>query len=128
MKTPGIVLFAVVLNFIAAAFWAVMLVIAAIGIVTGNAVGLQPLAERVSQAGSAFAINFFFGVLAFFFALFLTFSFYVGLGLLKGQKLAWYLQVAVSIVGLLAFPVGTVLNGLILVFFFQAPVRTHFKI
>ena len=60
--------------------------------------------------------------------LFLLFFLFLGLGLLKGKRLAWYFQIAMSTIGILGFPIGTILNGAILVLFFQAPIRDYFKV
>ncbi len=53
---------------------------------------------------------------------------FLGIGLLKGSRLTWYLQAVLSVLGLFFFPIGTALNALILVFFFQRRTRDFFGI
>ena len=77
-------------------------------------------------------IGFFAAALPIFFLM-------IGVGLLRGKRYGWYFQVAMSTFGLLGLPlsflsgtffvlpIGTILNILILVFFFQPSVRDHFK-
>ena len=53
---------------------------------------------------------------------------FVGIGLLKGQKWTWFVQLAFSLLNLFSFPFGTILHGFILYFFFQPPTRQFFKV
>ena len=67
-----------------------------------------------------------------------SFFLMLGIGLVRGKKFAWYLQIAVStmgllglplsVTGLLLLPLGALLNVAILVLFFQNPVRSYFKV
>ena len=133
-RKPGVVVFAAVLNFIAAFFGFLFAVAAFAGVLFGNAMGL---AEKINQQLSEYSVpsvDLSSGLVIFFALLFLLClamgigSFFVGRGLLKGKKWAWYAQVASSVIGLLGFPFWTLMNAAILVFFFRNPVRDYFKV
>lgn len=132
-KTPGIVIFVAILNFISVSFLGLFSLFLLVALIFGNVMGVYDLAQ---QALTQYATtpNFSYG-LTFLFAMalavalaFVSFFILVGIGLLKGKKLAWYFQVAMSVIGLLGFPVGTLLNTVILVLFFQPTVRNFFKV
>ncbi len=133
VKKPGVVIFVAVLNFLSVVFFLLSSIFSLVALVFGNVMGLSEWVTRAMTQFSpspnfSYGITFIFGaifaVCLFFFIFFLL----IGIGLLKGSKLAWYLQIAMSVLGLLGFPIGTILNALILVFFFQAPVRDYFKV
>ena len=132
-KTPGIVIFVAILNFISVAFFLFLSAIALVALIFGNVMGIY---DAVSKQMAQFSAtpNFSYGVTLIFGAALvvclalMVYFLFIGLGLLRAKRTAWYLQIAMSILGLLGFPIGTVLNALILVFFFQAPVRDHFKV
>ncbi|MBI2095557.1 MAG: hypothetical protein HYT89_05270 [Candidatus Omnitrophica bacterium] len=134
VRKPGVVVFAAVLNFIAAFFGFLFAALSLAGIFFGNAMGL---AEKINTRLSEYSVPsvdlssglvFFFAIL---FALGLAVgvgSLLVGRGLLKGRKWAWYAQVASSVIGLLGFPFWTLMNAVILVLFFRPLAREHFKV
>lgn len=130
---PGVVLLAAVLNFIACGASLFISGLLVFIIILGNSMNLQQRAiqtvsDRLPQLTSAAGAGV---VLVSIFLLALALVFYnlfVGIALLKAKKIAWFLQVAASIVGLLGFPVWTILNGIILFLFFQKPVRDYFKV
>lgn len=130
-RKPGIVIFAAILNFIAAASIALLalfcLAVVALGAVasfTKTIAEQVPQAAGVSQTVLSVFLILTFAVLSAFVAVYV----YTGIGLLKAKKPAWYLQVVFSVLGLLAFPFGTVLYGVLLVMFFQARIRDYFHI
>ncbi len=132
-KTPSLVIFTAVLNFITAFFGFFLLVIALIGLIFGNAAGIpQYLNQQMSQYSQE--LNLSTGITALFVVLLVlgllvaVSSGFVGWGLLKGKRWAWYVQVSSSVVGLLGFPFWTILNAAILVFFFRQPIRGYFKV
>jgi hypothetical protein len=130
-RTPGIVIFTAVLNFITASMFAFLTLICLVIIGFGNIMGIyERVSEEVSRypSTSQVGVTFLFGVSAAIGFAFAVLFVAIGVGLLKGKKLAWFFQVALSVLSLLAFPFGTVLNGIILVFFFQKPVRDYFKV
>ena len=136
-KAPGVVIFAAVLNFISVAFLSVLSIFCILALVFGNILGVYDLAARQMQAANlSFGFTFLFAVILLTSAVFLVFFLLVGLGLLKGKKIAWYLQIGMSVFGLLTSFVaglagisfGGVLNAALLIFFFQPRVRDYFKV
>ncbi|MBI3253053.1 MAG: hypothetical protein HYZ52_07110 [Candidatus Omnitrophica bacterium] len=129
-KAPGMVIFTAVLNFLTAAFFFFWFLVSLFVLVFRNAMGVYDFIAREYPRvmNLSFGLTFLFGIVfvagLFFFLFFLA----VGIGLLRGEKIAWYFQVALSLMGLLGFPIGTALNGAILIFFFQPPVRNYFKV
>ena len=99
----------------------------------------KQVAQYAPNPNFSFGVTMIFGFAAAAFFSLMTFFLVLGIGLLKGKKFAWYLQVAVSILGLLSVPLtllwsvftlpfGAILNIIILVFFFQPRVRDFFKV
>lgn len=132
-KTPGIVIFVAILNFISAAAFLGLSVLWAVALIFGNVIGIyDTVTQRISQfyqsPNYALGFNFVFGVLLCICLVFAVFFFWEGLGLLKRNKIAWYIQIALSVIGLMGIPIGTILNAIILIFFFQSSVREHFKV
>lgn len=132
-RKPGIVIFVAVLNFLSAAMMSGLLFFSLLGLFFGNALSvMQAVSRQISEYAASvdwtFGVNLIFGFLLFFSLCFLAFFLWVGIGLLKGQKAAWYAQVALSILGLLSIPFGTILNVVILIFFFRTRVRDYFKV
>ena len=141
---PGAVIFAAILNFFSAAALFSLAAFAALATLFGAAWGVD---EYVSRQVSQFAPdpNFSYGVtvvLGLAVAVFLAFGLFflvIGIGLLRGRKYAWYLQAAMSTFGLLGLPLsfltgalmlplGSVLNIVLLVLFFQPRVRGYFRV
>ena len=132
-RTPGIVIFVAVLNFISMAFFLFLSLISLVVLIFGNVMGIydfvtRQIATLSPQTNLSIGFNIFFILMLIFGIIFLIFYLLMGIGLLRGKKYAWYFQVALSVVGLLAFPIGTILNGVILIFFFQPGIRSYFKI
>ncbi len=135
-KRPGIVLFVAVLNFIVAFFAACWFGICAVALLLGSAMGIyQAVMNEVSQrmpsmntANFGVGLNFIFGFFLSMSLVTLVLAIWIGLSLLKGKKFAWYVQVAFSVLGLFGFPIGTILNAVILLFFFQHSTRDYFKV
>lgn len=132
-RTPGVILFVAILNFLSAAAGYLVALISLLVMVLGASAGVyEQIASQLSQAqppiSLSFGVTFFFLLMMVLSAAFGTFFLAIGLGLLKRKRYAWYLQVAMSVIGLLGFPFGTIVNAVILAFFFQAPVRTYYDV
>lgn len=133
MKTPGIVIFVAILDFISVSFVAVVGLIALMGLVFGNVMGLYDMiSSQMSQYTQSpnFTYGFAFILACALLVCSLIAGFFITLGicLLKGKRLAWYFQVAMCVIGLFGFPFGTVVNGVILFLFFRNNVREYFKV
>ena len=132
-KTPGIVIFVAVLNFLSAALFFIFSSLSLMVLIFGNVMGIydfmtHQITRYYPSANLSLGFNFIFITFLAVSLVFLIFFLMIGLGLLKGRRLAWYFQIALSIMGLLGIPFGTILNVVILIFFFQAPVRDYFKV
>ena len=132
-KTPGVVIFTAILNFISVASFLFMSSLALLAIIFGNIFGFadfvsQQISHYSSQPNFSYGLTFVFLVILLISLLFMLFFLLIGIGLLKGKTTAWYFQIAMSILGLLGFPIFTILNAIILVSFFGAPVRNYFKV
>ncbi len=132
-KTPGMVIFVSILNFITAFFLFVLASACLLVLVFGNMLNVyefvtKQITQAYGQPNLSVGINFIFGGLFVGGSALAVFYLLIGLGLLKGRKLAWYFQIALSIIGALGFPVGTVLNVVILIFLFQPSTRSYFKV
>ncbi len=132
-KTPGIVIFVAILNFLSTGFFFLLSVLSVMVLVFGNIMGAYDFVTRqitqyTQNTNFSLGLNFVFVILLLVSLSFIVFFFLMGIGLLKGSRLAWYFQVALSVLGLMGFPFGTVLNVLILIFFFQSSVREYFKV
>ena len=132
-RTPGIVIFVAVLNFISMAFFFFLSILSLIVLIFGNVMGIYDfITKQITtyrpQVNVSIGFNVFFILMLVFGIIFFLFYLVEGIGLLRGKKYAWYFQVALSVLGLLAFPIGTVLNAVVLIFFFQSSIRGYFKI
>ena len=132
-RTPGVILFVAILNFLSAAIGFIVALCSVLALALGASAGLyEQITHQLSQAqppvNLSFGVTFFFMMILALGLAFGAFFLTIGLGLLKRKRYAWYLQVAMSVVGLLGFPFGTIVNGLILAFFFQSNVRNFFNI
>src|SRR3989338_7668027 len=131
--TPGVVIFVAILNFIASFFLFLLAAICAVLLIFGNAAGFyDAVTKQVNQVYGQYnlsiGLNVLFGILLMVGLFFAVFYLVVGIGLLKGRKLAWYFQIALSGIGVISFPFGTVINVIILIFFFQQNIRSFFKV
>lgn len=132
-KVPGMVIFVSILNFLWVFFAALAVLLSGALVIFGNTLGIyEAVTHQIQQMTPASTVtpglSLIFGVVAVFSLLIGSFFFAVGQGLLRGKKMAWYAQVMMSVLGLFGFPIGTVLNGIILYFFFQPPIRNYFKV
>lgn len=132
-KRPVFVIIAAILNFITCATLAVILLITGFALLFGNLFGLigfltTRLTETYPGMNVSMGFNVIFSIIFAVCFAFFIFYLWLGIGLLRGQKLAWYFQIGLSIVGIFGFPMGTIMNGTILVFFFLPSVRNYFKI
>ena len=132
-RTPGIVLFVAILNFISAAFFMTLAMISLVAVVFGNVMGIydvvsQQMTTVMKQPNFSYGVTVLFAAGLFMSLVFVAFFVAIGAGLLRRKKFAWYLQIAMSVIGLVGFPIGTLLNAAILVLFFQPAVREHFKV
>ena len=143
IKKPGIVIFVAVLHFFSVAFFTGLSLFCVLAMLFGAAWGIDDYFTRqmaqFSPPNFSYGLTLIFGVALFVFVCFAAFFLTVALGLLKGKKFAWYLQIVFSTLGLLSFPLGlvwsivvlpfgSVLNIVILIFFFQSRVRDYFKV
>ncbi len=132
-KTPGIVIFVAVLNFISMAFFFFLSIISLVVLIFGNVMGIYEfITKQITaynpQVNLSVGFNVFFILMLVFGIIFFVFYLLEGIGLLRGKKYAWCFQIALSVLGLLAFPIGTILNAVVLIFFFQSSIRGYFKI
>ena len=143
-RKPGIVIFAAVLNFFSAGIFFMTAAFTALAMVFGAAWGFdeyvtQQMSRLSTNPNFSYGLTLIFGVATGVLVFLAAFFLLIGLGLLRGKKYAWYLQVAMSTLGLLSLPVsllagptmlplGSVLNIVILVLFFQKHVRSFFRI
>ena len=142
-KKPGIVIFVAVLHFFATALFVSLSLFCLLAMGFGSAWGIDDyLARQVSQFSPpnySYGLTILFGAALFVFVCFSAFFLTMAIGLLKAKKFAWYLQIAFSTLGLLSFPLGflwsiavlplgSILNIVILVFFFRSRVREFFQV
>lgn len=141
---PGIVILVAILNFFSSAAFFLLSALSALAVVFGAVWGVDAyVSERMARYASSpnfsYGLTIFFAVAtALFFALALFFL-TIGIGLLGGKKFAWYLQVAMSTLGLLGLPLsllagalvlplGAALNIAILAMFFRNKTRGYFRV
>jgi hypothetical protein len=67
-------------------------------------------------------------LILFVYALFFPLYIWLLIGLKRGTKAAYYVQLLVAILGLTAFPVGTLINGYILFKWFRPETRAWFGV
>ena len=133
VKKPGIVIFVAILNFVSAAFWLLGVLFSILFLSLGQAIDLfqrtmTQLNQTLTSAGLSIGLTVVCTAVMAYCAAFAIFHALLGLGLLKGNKVSWYLQLVSSTFGLLFLPYGTILSVIILIFFFQAPVRDYFHV
>ena len=144
-KKPGVVIFVAILHFFSGGLFVFLSLFCVLAMFFGAAWGIDDyFARQVTQVAPAanfsYGLTLIFGAALVVFLGFLTFFLTLGIGLLKGKKFAWYLQVAFSTLGLLGLPMsflgaaffvlpaGAVFNIVVLVLFFRARVRNFFKV
>ena len=141
-KTPGIVIFAAVLKFFGVALFGFLSLFCVLAMIFGQALGVdQYFRDQLAHMpANQMAYGGLIAVCAVALAVFLAFTLVylaVALGLIKGKKYAWYMQVTLSTLSLLTLPLavanpiipfGAVINLVVLILFFRKPVRGYFKI
>jgi disulfide bond formation protein DsbB len=132
-KTPTVVLVSAILNFISCAFFVLIGLIAGTVMVFGNAMGwyariTQVVNDQYPNVNLGIGLTFIITVVAVACVVSFLLTLLLGIGLLQGKKWAWFGQVASSIVGLIGFPVSTVINIILLIFLFQPNTRNFFKV
>ena len=143
-RTPGIVIFAAVLSFFSTVIFYMTSVFMVLAMLFGAAWGTdayfqQQMSRFATNPNFSYGLIVIFGVATGVFLVLGTFFLIIGIGLLRGKKYAWFLQVALSTFGLLSLPfgimtgaymlpLGSVLNIVILVMFFRPRVREYFRI
>lgn len=108
MKRPGIITVLAVLNFIAALFGLAILVLA----LASDGKSESPMVDVMAGG---------------FFAVLTAISVATGVGLWNLKPWGRVAQIALSCLGLLAFPVGTLVSGLILWYLFTPPAKVLFS-
>ena len=97
----------------------------------GRTWGNAPVGVRNARAlawlGTLFTVGSTLAFLGFYS---LLFPFYIWLlvGLKRGTKAAYYVQMILSIVGLIGFPIGTLINGYILATWFRPETKAWFGV
>ena len=147
-RTPGMVIFAAILNFASAAAWFAGVLFSVLFLFLGNAIEVYQkfleelkriyldVSSRVSwtvnqpvtDADYVALFNVFFGVLALFCLFFVIYHMVTGVGLLRARKTAWFMQLVAAVIGIAFIPYGTVISVVIFVTFFQSSVRDFFKV
>ncbi len=144
-KKPGIVIFVAILHFFSSALFVFLSLFALLAIFFGAAWGIddyfsRQMTQMAPAANFSYGVTLIFGVALAVFVIFASFFIALGVGLLKGKKFAWYVQVAFSMLGLLGLPLGftsaalmvlplgAVFNIIVLVLFFQPRIRAHFGV
>ena len=132
-KVPGPVIFVAIMNFLSVSFLGIISFICLMALIFGNIMGLYDIVSRqMSQYAStpnySYGVTFIFGAVMAVCLTFVLFFVLLGIGLLKRKKTAWYTQVVLCVLGLFAFPLGTIFNGVILFLFFRQPIRDFFEV
>ena len=137
-KKPGIVIFVSILHWLAVAWSALVSLILLLSLLFSRVLGGMEgyFRDRISAmvpANSTAGPIAFFAVILAVSLCFTGFFLFMALGILKGNKFSWYVQIALSVLGLLSFAGGlfgiplTLINVLILFFFFTPRIRDYFK-
>ena len=144
-KKPGIVIFIAITHFFSSALFFFLFLFSLLAIFFGAAWGIDDFFSRqmtqvAPAANFSYGLTLIFGAALAVFLSFFIFFLSMAIGLLKGKKFAWYMQVASSIFGLLGLPlgfvsaalfvlpIGAIINIVILIFFFQPRIRDYFKV
>ena len=132
-KMPVPVIIVAIMNFISVSCLATLSFLSLIVLIFGNVMGIYDIVSRqinhfAPTPNYTYGLTFIFGVLLASCLSFVLFFVLLGAGLLKGNKVAWYVQIALSVFGLFGFPFWTILNAVILFLFFRQPVRDFFKV
>lgn len=131
-RKPAFIIVAAILNFLSCGTVCIFMLLFGFLLVFGNLFGMMDaisnkLTTAYPEIHFSAGANVFLTIAFLFCFAFFIFFLWLGIGLLRGHKIAWYFQVGLSIFGLLGFPVGTVVNVIILFFFFQPAIRDYCK-
>ena len=132
-RIPGPVIFVAIMDFLSVTFLGILSLIFAVSLAFGNVLGLydavsKEMSRHAPTANYSYGLTFLFATILIICLLFVLFFVLLGIGLLKGKKAAWYIQVVLCTIGLFVYPMGTALNGVILFLFFRQPLRDFFKV
>jgi len=132
-RTPGIVIFVSILNFVMAGFFMLLAIISVSAVIFGNIAGVYDyvstqIAQHAPNPNFSYGITFIFSLSFGISLFFLVFLIFLGTGLIRGRRWAWYTQIVLSVLNLTLFPIGTVFSVIILLSFFHHHVRDFFKV
>lgn len=132
-RLPGTVIFVAVLNFVlaflsfsVAGVWGALLLFGRMMRIQHGAAARMD--QVIPEVDWLFGLNVLFILMFVTGVLFFLYFLVLGMGLLRGKALAWYFEIATCILGLFLVPLGTALSIVILVLFFQGPIRDFFNI
>lgn len=131
-KKPLAVIVVAILQFLSVATFVLVSIFCVFGLIFGASWNLdKTVGDMMAQYGAnpnlSFGVTVFFGVVLVICLILAVLFLLLGIGLLKGSKASWYIQIALSILGLLAIPFGTIVNGVILFFFFRRDIRDFYR-
>src|SRR5689334_14601393 len=101
-KRPGVVIFVSILQFFSASLFLSLSLLSALAIVFGAAWGVdkyvtQQMTHYAPNPNFTYGLTVFFSVLSGTFFLLALFFMFLGIGLFRGKKYAWYVQVFMSV-------------------------------
>lgn len=131
-KKPAIVIIVSILQFLSAAGLFAGAAACIFVAIFGASLGLdKQIGEMMTQYNAnpniSYGLAIFFGLAAVIAIITAILFLLLGIGLLKGSKVSWYVQIALSILGLIGFPIFTAINGVILFFFFRRDIRDFYR-
>ncbi len=131
-RKPTVVVVVAILQFLSAATFFLISLFSILGLIFGASWNMDQMVGKMmtqytTDPNMSFGVTVFFGVLLVICLITAILFLLLGIGLLKGSKVSWYLQIALSILGLLAFPLGTIINGVVLYFFFRRDIRDFYR-
>lgn len=131
-RKPTVVVVVAILQFLSAAALLLVSLFSILGLIFGASWNMDQMvgkmmAEYGASPNMSFGVTVFFAFMLVVCLILAVLFLLLGMGLLKGSKVSWYIQIALSILGLLAFPFGTIVNGVILFFFFKREIRDYYR-
>ncbi len=132
VRKPTVVVVVAILQFLSAATFFLISLFSILGLIFGASWNMDQMVGKMmtqytTDPNMSFGVTVFFGVLLVICLITAILFLLLGIGLLKGSKVSWYIQIALSILGLLAFPIGTIINGVVLFFFFKRDIRDFYR-
>ena len=143
-RKPGVIILVAILNFFSASAFFMLSAFLGLAIIFGAAWGVdqyvsQQMSHYAPNPNFSYGLTWIFGTASAVTLMMAIFFLSIGLGLLTRKKYAWYLQVTMSVLGLIGLPLsfitgifmlplGAVLNIVILIFFFKHRIRDHFGV